>query len=139
MFRCCWYSLVQVRCVRSAINIYRRTEPEVCVLCYGLKQVFVLKQRNHRLSFISFCKCVIWAVVRPSTHAVNERRVHLVGTHASKLGGPVFKPRLYSQVLRGYGRVTNVLHGDSEVAGARRKCDVKTQQETYPGVSTEYK
>jgi len=43
-------------------------------------------QKNHRLSFISFCKCVIWAinsVVRPSTHAVNESRVHVVGTHAS--------------------------------------------------------
>jgi hypothetical protein len=104
----------------------------------GLKKVFVLKQRNHRLSFISFCKCVIWAVVRPSTHAVDERRVHLVGTHASKLGGPVFKPRLYRQLLTGYGRITNVLLGDSEVAGAWRKCDFKKQQETYPGGGTEH-
>jgi len=50
----------------------------------------------------------------------------------------VFKPRLYRQLLTGYGRITNVLLGDSEVAGAWRKCDFKKQQETYPGGGTEH-
>ena len=86
MFGCCWYSVIQVRCVRSAGNIYRRTERKVRVLGCGLKQVFCFEAKKSQVIFISFCKWVIWAVnsfFRSSTHAVNERRIHVVGTTAS--------------------------------------------------------